>query len=155
MVSFTILFLFVSTIYLLNLVLTFSYKYSNYIFRLLENSTDFYLNYFDFKLILIMLQLCDSQKLDNKSNLIGFGNQSCLMVHVLTLANLLVKFRYKKNNAFSFSQCIYNWRYVICTVNWVRVQIKMWFNDEPTTTARCKSMYSICIKNEPRTVSNV
>ena len=29
------------------------------------------------------------------------------------------------------------------------------FNDEPTTTARCKFMYSICLNNEPRTLSNL
>ena len=37
----------------------------------------------------------------------GFGNQSYLMIHLLTLANLLVQFRHK-NNASSFSQYIYN-----------------------------------------------
>ena len=43
----------------------------------------------------------------------------------------------KTNNASSFSQCIYNWRCVLCTVNWVLVQIQMWLNNKPTTTARC------------------
>ena len=38
----------------------------------------------------------------------GFGNQSYVMVYLLILANLLVQFRHKKNNASSFSQCIYN-----------------------------------------------
>ena len=44
---------------------------------------------------------------------------------------------------------------IICTVNWIFVRIQMWFNDEPTTTARCKSMYSICMNNESRAWSNV
>ena len=35
----------------------------------------------------------------------GFGNQSYLTVHLLTLANLLVQFQHK-NNASSFSQYI-------------------------------------------------
>ena len=38
----------------------------------------------------------------------GFGNQSYLMVHLFAFVNLLVQLRYKKNNAFSFSQCVYN-----------------------------------------------
>ena len=46
------------------------------------------------------------------------------MVHLLTFANLLIQFRHTKNNASSFSQCFYNWRCVICTVNWVFVQIQ-------------------------------
>ena len=32
----------------------------------------------------------------------GFGNQSSLMVHLLTLANLLVQFRHKKTTSLSF-----------------------------------------------------
>ena len=38
----------------------------------------------------------------------GFGNQPYLMLHLFTFENLLVQFRYTKNNACSFSQCIYN-----------------------------------------------
>ena len=41
----------------------------------------------------------------------GFGNQSYLMVHLLTLANLLVQFRCK-NNPPSFSQYIWTMNYV-------------------------------------------
>ena len=36
----------------------------------------------------------------------GFGYQSYLMIHLLTLENLLVQFQHK-NNTSSFSQCIY------------------------------------------------
>ena len=48
-----------------------------------------------------------------------------------------------QKNSSSLSQCFYNWRCVFCTVNRVLVQIQMWFNDEPTTIARCKSMYFV------------
>ena len=47
----------------------------------------------------------------------GFGNQSYLMVHLLTLANLLIQFRHKKTtplpflNVFTIEEC------VVCTVN--------------------------------------
>ena len=43
----------------------------------------------------------------------------------------------------------------LCTELSTCSNIQMWFKNEPTTTGQCKSIYSICLNNESRTLSNV